>query len=299
MAELGLSLSDARLSRGLSLEDVERGTHISRRFIAALEAHEYTIFPAPIYARGFLRTYCRYLDLDPEPELNALPPAWAAPVPKALPPVEHPIDVRIGWLPWAIAGVIAVVVVAYFMFQGSGGGLSPQQAVDQPSQPQTALGSQDRSAIAGDTAPVSPTAKSLVTPADGSLPNFAGVELNSVLDYLRSANYSYLIIQTPNPTVVSGLVISQSPAAGARVDPGSKLTLTVSSGTTSPSTARTDCAALQAATSRTNAEQSWFQSNCLSTGVLPDRTSCSDIRGTDYRSASERQFFLANCVTSQ
>ncbi len=300
MTQLGLSLSEARLTRGLSLEDVERGTHISRRFLAALEAHEYTVFPAPVYARGFLRTYCRYLDLDPEPELNALPPAWAAPVPKALPPVEHPIDVRLGWLPWAIVGVIALVAVVYFVLR-SGSTLPPEQALDQAvqQQAQQTLGAQGQSAIAADTNAPTPTAKTLVTPADGSLPDFAGVELNSVLDYLRSANYSYLIIQTPNATVASGLVISQSPAPGAKVDAGSKLTLTVSSGTTAPSSARLDCATLQNATSRTNAEQSWFQSNCLSPTALPDRTDCNAIRGTDYRSATERQYFLSHCVTSQ
>ena len=300
MTQLGLSLSEARLTRGLSLEDVERGTHISRRFIAALEAHDYSVFPAPVYARGFLRTYCRYLDLDPEPELDALPPAWAAPVPKALPPVQHPIDVRLGWLPWAVAGVIALAAVAYFMLQGSGG-IPTDNTVDQTAQQQAQQGlAAGQGAVAPTSVPsASATAKALVTPADGSLPNFAGVELNSVLDYLRNANYSYLIIQTPNPTVASGLVISQSPAPGMKVDAGSKLTLTVSSGATAPSTARLDCATLQTATSRTNAEQSWFQSNCVSPTALPDRTNCNDIRGTDYRSATERQFFLANCVTSQ
>jgi cytoskeletal protein RodZ len=291
MAELGFSLSEARLARGLSLEDVERGTRISRRFLAALEAHDYTIFPAPVYARGFLRTYCRFLDLDPEPQLTALPPAWAAPVPKALPPIEHPIDVKLGWLPWAIAGVVALAAVAFFVLQG-GDGLPAEQPQDQTAVQQAAAPAQ--TALAADAA--SPTAKALVTPPDGSLPNFAGVELSAVLDYLRSANFSYLIIQTPNQTVASGLVISQSPAAGAKVDSGSKLTLTVSTGTDAPTVARTDCGVLQSSTSRTTAEQAWFQANCTSATALPDRANCNDIRGTDYRSTTEREFFLANCI---
>ena len=280
MTQVGLSLSEARLSRGLSLEDVERGTHISRRFIAALEAHDYGIFPAPIYARGFLRTYCRFLDMDPEPELDALPPAWAAPAPKELPPVSRPIDVRLGWLPWALAGVIAVVAVAYFML--SSGGDLPTQATEQPTQQQQSLAAGQGAVAPSTGAAVAPAAKSLVAPPDGSLPDFAGVELNNVLDYLRSASYSYLIIQTPNQTVPSGLVISQSPAPGTRAESGAKLTLTVSTGATSPSTARLDCATLAAATSRTNAEQAWFQSNCNS----PSTTSPSPARSIRPRSTN-------------
>ena len=42
------SLTQARLARGLTLEDAERGTHIARRFLIALEEHDYSVFPAPI-----------------------------------------------------------------------------------------------------------------------------------------------------------------------------------------------------------------------------------------------------------
>ena len=77
--ELGTtSLSEARLARGLTLEDAERGTRIARRFLIALEEHDYSVFPAPIYARGFLRSYCRYLGVDPEAQLAELPAGWAA-----------------------------------------------------------------------------------------------------------------------------------------------------------------------------------------------------------------------------
>src|SRR5688572_8861517 len=73
MAELGNTLSRARRARGITIEDAERDTHVSRRYLQALETEDFTIFPAPVYARGFLRTYSRYLGLNPEELIRVFP----------------------------------------------------------------------------------------------------------------------------------------------------------------------------------------------------------------------------------
>ena len=73
MSELGSLLVRAREARGLTLEDAERDTRISRRYLQALEAEQFEVIPAPVYARGFLRSYAQYLGLDPQETLGLFP----------------------------------------------------------------------------------------------------------------------------------------------------------------------------------------------------------------------------------
>ncbi|MCA9845367.1 MAG: helix-turn-helix domain-containing protein [Dehalococcoidia bacterium] len=83
MTGLGSWLVEAREARGLTLEDAERDTRISRRYLQALEEEQFTVIPAPVYARGFLRSYSQYLGLDPQEAMARYPreeDAYAPPV---------------------------------------------------------------------------------------------------------------------------------------------------------------------------------------------------------------------------
>ena len=73
MGELGSRLVRAREARGLSLGDAERDTRISRRYLEALEVEQFDVIPAPVYARGFLRSYSQYLGEDPLEMLALFP----------------------------------------------------------------------------------------------------------------------------------------------------------------------------------------------------------------------------------
>ena len=64
MDSIGRSLIETRTSRGLSLEQAARDTHITKRFVEALEAENFALFPAETYLLGFMRSYARYLGLD-------------------------------------------------------------------------------------------------------------------------------------------------------------------------------------------------------------------------------------------
>ncbi len=66
MNELGQLLRETRESRGISLAEAEAQTRIRRKFIAALEAEEWTLLPNDVTTRGFLRKYAAYLGLDEE-----------------------------------------------------------------------------------------------------------------------------------------------------------------------------------------------------------------------------------------
>lgn len=68
----GEQLRSARDRRGLTLEQAAAATCITARYLRALEEdaplHE---FPAPVYARFFLREYARHLKLDEAPLLSS------------------------------------------------------------------------------------------------------------------------------------------------------------------------------------------------------------------------------------
>ncbi|GAB4333338.1 MAG: hypothetical protein Kow0010_19700 [Dehalococcoidia bacterium] len=81
MSGIGRRLIEAREARGLTLEDVERDTRISRRYLQALEQEQFDVIPAPVYARGFLRSYSQYVGLDPQEMLAMFPREDGFPAP--------------------------------------------------------------------------------------------------------------------------------------------------------------------------------------------------------------------------
>ena len=66
----GVSLGDrfraAREARGLSLSDCSEQVRIRSVYLAAIEEENWKAIGAAVYVRGFLRTYARFLGLDPE-----------------------------------------------------------------------------------------------------------------------------------------------------------------------------------------------------------------------------------------
>jgi transcriptional regulator with XRE-family HTH domain len=68
---VGQKLQRARGKRKLSLEDASRATKIRSRQLADLERDEYSNFPNLAYAKGFLISYGKYLEVDVRPYLDA------------------------------------------------------------------------------------------------------------------------------------------------------------------------------------------------------------------------------------
>jgi transcriptional regulator with XRE-family HTH domain len=64
MTTIGQTLCDARERLGLTLDEVERATHIRARHLEALERDAWDALPSPVQARGFLRNYADFLGLD-------------------------------------------------------------------------------------------------------------------------------------------------------------------------------------------------------------------------------------------
>jgi transcriptional regulator with XRE-family HTH domain len=61
------TLRQEREARGLTVSDAAKGTRIAERYLRALEDNApLEEFPAPVYARSFLRAYAEFLDLETE-----------------------------------------------------------------------------------------------------------------------------------------------------------------------------------------------------------------------------------------
>jgi len=62
--DIGSSLREERLRRGLELDEVASATLIRGRYLEALELERYDLLPEGFYRRGFLRRYAEFLGLD-------------------------------------------------------------------------------------------------------------------------------------------------------------------------------------------------------------------------------------------
>lgn len=73
-AETGASFGDwlrrQREMREISLRDIADRTKISLRYLEAMEDNRFDLLPAPIFAKGFLREYARYVGLSPDEVVN-------------------------------------------------------------------------------------------------------------------------------------------------------------------------------------------------------------------------------------
>jgi cytoskeleton protein RodZ len=63
-------LKRQRELREISLREVSDTTKINLRYLVALEENRFSTLPAPVFARGFLREYARYVGLDPDEVIN-------------------------------------------------------------------------------------------------------------------------------------------------------------------------------------------------------------------------------------
>ncbi len=90
MNELGKMLRDAREAQGISLAEAEAQTRIRQKFIAAMEAEEWSLLPNDVTTRGFLRKYANYLGLEEEAALQRFQSQPSSPA--AQPAIESPVE---------------------------------------------------------------------------------------------------------------------------------------------------------------------------------------------------------------
>src|SRR6266852_6795707 len=70
LASFGEELRREREIRGISLKEIADATKISKRFLEAIERNDHRTLPAPVFTRGFIREYARYLGLNCDEIVN-------------------------------------------------------------------------------------------------------------------------------------------------------------------------------------------------------------------------------------
>jgi cytoskeletal protein RodZ len=66
MQTIGERLEEARKRKGISIREAAETTKIRSDYLQKFEANTFDLDLPPLYVRGFIRSYARYLDLDPE-----------------------------------------------------------------------------------------------------------------------------------------------------------------------------------------------------------------------------------------
>ncbi|AFG36757.1 helix-turn-helix domain-containing protein [Spirochaeta africana] len=112
MESIGEKLIKARELKGYSLEQVARDTHISQRYIQALEQEAFELFPGETYLLGFIRKYADFLGMDPQEMVNLYKNQQLQEQPAPIQELLHPTPRVTGRMVGIAAGVLGVGAVA-------------------------------------------------------------------------------------------------------------------------------------------------------------------------------------------
>ena len=119
MSELGQQLREARLQKGMSLDDVQEMTKIRKRYLEAIEAGDYKVLPGSFYVRAFIKTYAEAVGLNPDELLEGHKQDVPKPQPEAtMEPVIQKRAARassernISWLPTVLMWTFPILIIA-------------------------------------------------------------------------------------------------------------------------------------------------------------------------------------------
>lgn len=113
---LGDRFRAAREQRGLTLSEVGEQLRIRSVYLAAIEEENWKAIGAGVYIRGFLRTYARFLGLDPEEAVAEFNAATNVPAAGDAPAVSSaPRQRSLAPFIW-IAAVVAVGLIGFVIY---------------------------------------------------------------------------------------------------------------------------------------------------------------------------------------
>lgn len=138
MIRVGERLAIERRRKGLSIEEVAKGTKIRPQFLIALERGDYKKLPSSAYIRGFIKNYAQYLGLSTKETLalfrrefnereflGVLPESFTHPKQQAF------AGVRLSQAAIYIA-IIVIFVLGFVFFQYKAAFFGPSLIVSNP-----------------------------------------------------------------------------------------------------------------------------------------------------------------------
>lgn len=263
---LGSQLRQARVSGGITLDDAQRTTRISRRYLEALEADDYAALPAPVFARGFLRSYAQFLGLDASALVARFPgearPPDALPNPRAAGPRievgrrphdrrrEDPDDIFDPYRDPGAAPAEHLAPIPHVDTRGPSVRLGPWLVAgfvvlvvlagvvavvtlgdDEPSASPVAA----PPGVAVDPElPVATEAAAQEQPTINldTMPDFLPRSVEDALTILRRSGLSFALIEVFDAATLPGTILEQLPLPGEPLNSSSTVTLVVSRGPT-------------------------------------------------------------------
>lgn len=211
---LGETLRRARTAQGIRIEDAERVTRIPRKYLEALELENFGILPAPVYARGFLRSYAGFLGLEANDLLPFFPVGHVEePVLEALPEVNEPRTWNLnGIVAMGVVGMLILLVIGLYSIGHDNGNAFSQSRLNS-------------------NVNTNPQATEQALPDNGgvttSLPDLVGQTQQQAISIIQQTGADYIVNTIAATNTPSGQVIEQFPAAEEEVGPGDLVTITV------------------------------------------------------------------------
>ena len=217
--ELGALLKTKRTEKNIAIGEVAERLKFSAKQIESLESGDYKGLPEPIFVKGFIKTYARFLGLDADQIVALLNEAFPSQVTAvtSTPAAESQNGLNFQdqkksksfpkWLPLLV--VAAAVVGAVYLWQSKSSEQTRQQEkstleVGDVAQPQLATDNVQ-------VVPMNASAASASTPANASAPMAASAAVANGGIQIKVRYRSNLIVTDADGTPLhSGIVASNS-----------------------------------------------------------------------------------------
>jgi len=144
MKTVGETLRTAREKKGYDIDYVSDTLKIRAKYLQALEEGDYSIFPSPLYIKGFLKNYAKLLGID-ESEILALYRREYTYDPKEKEreflPIDNPVKtvkfvLKPGYIVTFFTAMVILLIVIYLIYEYKTFSTPPTLAVNSPSQNQ-------------------------------------------------------------------------------------------------------------------------------------------------------------------
>lgn len=240
---LGDVLRGERATRGCSIMDVEREIKIRASYIAAIENADPTVFATPGFIAGFVRSYARYLGVDPDwayeqfcdecnieqTDLKKLVNTSQTELPEETIPVQSKVlkgpDVIGGKKKYTVPkesvlnhvslGAVASVFILVVLLSGIGyGGFMMYQKIDSVQDPSTRTASLEKE--------IDPLLAGISDPFQGSVPGIsadASPERQNEGVFAGASKTETMIDIAPGSLGVFASLDADQKAAGGQIQP--------------------------------------------------------------------------------
>lgn len=210
----GMRLRERREERGIGLQQVTDSLHIEPRLVAAMEADDFAVFDAPVYARGFLRKYAAFLELPSDEIVAGYDALHRGPEAPSLIPTASAAEPPRDWsalrLPAVAAVALAVVAGSYWWWTLR----PPTSTLAERASPTAVVQSAAPTPPPGTGVDAAPSASAAPAVSDGAAPAQLVAATDSAAAGATGASQSAVV--APSASTVPGVAPAPPPRVVGR-----------------------------------------------------------------------------------